>query len=146
MVYQKLLLMSNEPLPKRNLVLTCQYSMTLLKTLKKENLLVMNNFSCLQYKSFKNTVVKGEIACNEQFLMSAVQIFLEHCGKRRISSFPTVFFTLLDSLMPFSKNLELSSSNSQFGRVGNLSSEIRLRVVFLIRSKVKSSILNTEKG
>ena len=92
--------MSNEPLPKQNLVLTCQYSMTLLKTLKKENLLVMNNFSCLQYKSFKNTVVKGEIACNEQFLMSAVQIFLEHCDKRRISSFPTVFFTLLDSLMP----------------------------------------------
>ena len=26
-------------------------------------------FTCLQYKSFKNTVGKGEIACNEQFLL-----------------------------------------------------------------------------
>ena len=25
-------------------------------------------FTCLPYKSFKNTVGKGEIACNEQFL------------------------------------------------------------------------------
>ena len=26
-------------------------------------------FICLQYKSFENTVGKGEIACNEQFLL-----------------------------------------------------------------------------
>ena len=26
-------------------------------------------FTCLQYKSFENTVGKGEIACNEQFLL-----------------------------------------------------------------------------
>ena len=27
-------------------------------------------FTCLQYKSFENTAGKGEIACNEQFLLS----------------------------------------------------------------------------
>ena len=26
-------------------------------------------FTCLQYKSFENSVGKGEIACNEQFLL-----------------------------------------------------------------------------
>ena len=26
-------------------------------------------FTCLQYKSFENTMGKGEIACNEQFLL-----------------------------------------------------------------------------
>ena len=30
------------------------------------------NFMCLQYKSFENTVVKGEITCNEQFLLFPV--------------------------------------------------------------------------
>ena len=32
-------------------------------------------FTCLQYKSFENTVGKGEIACNEQFLLFS-QCFL----------------------------------------------------------------------
>ena len=27
------------------------------------------DLTCLQYKSFENTVGKGEIACNEQFLL-----------------------------------------------------------------------------
>ena len=51
---------SFEPFPKQALVLTC-----------------------LQYQSFKNTVEKGEIARNEQFLL-----------------FP-VFSTLLDTFLPF---------------------------------------------
>ena len=50
--------------------------------------------TCLQYKSFENTVGKGEIARNEQFLL-----------------FPTVFSTHLENFMPFSLNLKLSSAN-----------------------------------
>ena len=50
-------------------------------------------FTCLQYKSFENTVGKGEIAHNKQFLL-----------------FPTVFSTLLDNILPFSSNLKLSSA------------------------------------
>ena len=46
---------------------------------------------CLQYKSFENTVGKGEIARNEQFLF---------------------FLLYLDNFLPFSSNLELSSANS----------------------------------
>ena len=49
----------------------------------------------LQYKSFKNTVGKGEIGCNEQFLL-----------------FPTMFSTLLENYLPFSSNFKLSSLNS----------------------------------
>ena len=52
-------------------------------------------FTCLQYKSFENTVGKGEIARNEQFLF-----------------FPTVFSTLLEDFLPFSSNLKLLSANS----------------------------------
>ena len=51
-------------------------------------------FMCLQYKSFENTVGKGEIAPNEQFLL-----------------FP-VFSTLLENLLPFSSKLKLSSAKS----------------------------------
>ena len=51
-------------------------------------------FTCLQYKSFENTVGKGEIARNEQFLL-----------------FP-VFSTLFESSLPFSSNLKLSSGNN----------------------------------
>ena len=51
-------------------------------------------FTCLQYKSFENTVIKGEIARNEKFLL-----------------FP-VFSTLLENFLPFSLNLKLSSANS----------------------------------
>ena len=40
---------------------------------------------CLQYKSFENTVGKGEIARNEQFLL-----------------FPTMISTLLENFLPFS--------------------------------------------
>ena len=42
-------------------------------------------FTCLLYKTFENTVGKGEIAHNEQFLL-----------------FPTVFSTRLESFLPFS--------------------------------------------
>ena len=48
-------------------------------------------FTCLLYKSFENTAVKGEIA---------------------ISPFPTVFSTCLESFLPFTKNLKLSSAYS----------------------------------
>ena len=54
----------------------------------------------LQCKSFKNTVGKGEIACNEQFLL-----------------FPECFPTLFENFLPFLSNLKLSSTNSKFGRV-----------------------------
>ena len=46
-------------------------------------------------KPFENTMGKGEIARNEQFLL-----------------FPTVFSTRLDSFLPFSSNLKLLSVNS----------------------------------
>ena len=45
-------------------------------------------------KRFENTVGKGEIAHNEQFLLSPV------------------FSTRLDKFLPFSSNLKLSSANS----------------------------------
>ena len=51
-------------------------------------------FICLQYNSFENPVGKGEIACNEQFLL-----------------FPTVFSTLSENFPPFSTNLKLLSAN-----------------------------------
>ena len=51
-------------------------------------------FTCLQYKSFENTVGKGDIAHNEQFLL-----------------FPQFSFHL-ESFLPFSSNLKLSSANS----------------------------------
>ena len=43
---------------------------------------------------FQNTVGKGEIAHNEQFLL-----------------FPQCFSTRLDNFLPFSSNLKLSSAN-----------------------------------
>ena len=51
-------------------------------------------FTCLRYKSFENTVGKGEIARNEQFLL-----------------FP-VFSACLEKFLPFSSNLRLSFANS----------------------------------
>ena len=51
--------------------------------------------TCLLYKSFENTVGKGEIARNEQFLLS-----------------PQCFVTILENFMPFSSNLKLLSANS----------------------------------
>ena len=50
-------------------------------------------FMCLLYKSFENTVGKGEIACKEQSPLA-------------------VFSTLLENISPFSSNLKLSSANS----------------------------------
>ena len=52
-------------------------------------------FTCLQYKSFKNTAGKGEIARNEQFLL-----------------FPQCFLPVWRAFLPFSTNLKLSSANS----------------------------------
>ena len=52
-------------------------------------------FMCLQYKSFKNTVGKGEIAHYEQFLL-----------------FPQAFSICLENFLPFSSNLKLSPANS----------------------------------
>ena len=51
-------------------------------------------FTCLQHKSFENTVEKGEIACNKQFLL-----------------FP-VFSTFFKNFLQFSSNLKLSVANS----------------------------------
>ena len=45
---------------------------------------------CLQSKSFENTVGKGEIACNKQFLL-----------------FATVFSTHLENLLPFFIKFEI---------------------------------------
>ena len=55
----------------------------------------MTPFDAPGNKPFENTVGKGEIARNEQFLL-----------------FPTVFSTRLDNFLPFSSNLKLSSANS----------------------------------
>ena len=52
-------------------------------------------FTCLHFKSFENTVGKGEIARNECFLL-----FL-----------PTVFSTVVENILPFSWNIKLSSAN-----------------------------------
>ena len=49
---------------------------------------------CLLHKPFENTVEKGEIALNEQFLL-----------------FP-VFSTLLENFPPFSSKIKLLSANS----------------------------------
>ena len=70
--FHKIFLKSFLTLPKKALVLTC-----------------------LQYKSFENTVEKGEIAGDEQFLL-----------------FPTVFSTSMENHLPFSSNLELLSAKS----------------------------------
>ena len=52
-------------------------------------------FTCLLYKSFENTMRKGEIAHEEQLLR-----------------FPTVFSTLLEKFLPFSPNLKLPSAET----------------------------------
>ena len=56
--------------------------------------------SAVQFKSFENTVGKGEIARNEQFLLFS------------FSPFPTAFSTCLKNFLPFSSNFELSSANT----------------------------------
>ena len=52
-------------------------------------------FTCSQYKSFENTVGKGEIARNEQFLL-----------------FPQCFLPDWITFCHFHYNLQLSSANS----------------------------------
>ena len=52
-------------------------------------------FTCLQYKSFENTMGKGDIVRDPV-----------------ISPFPIVFSTHLENLLPISLNLKLSSANS----------------------------------
>ena len=47
---------------------------------------------CLQKNSFENTVGKGEIACNKQFVL-----------------FPTEFSTLMENSLPFSSNFHLQT-------------------------------------
>ena len=57
------------------------------------------SFPCLHYKSFENSVGKGEIARNEQFLF-----------------FPAVFSAHLDNFPPFSSRIVVCKV-LQFGRV-----------------------------
>ena len=55
---------------------------------------------CLHYKSYENTMGKGEIAHNEQFL------------------FVSVFSTLLENFLPFSLHLKIVIGKLfQFGTV-----------------------------
>ena len=49
----------------------------------------------LQYKSFENTVGKGE-----------------NCSQRAISPIPTMFSAHLENFLPFSSKLKFSSANS----------------------------------
>ena len=69
---------------------------------------------CLQCKSFENTVGKGEIARNEQFLL-----------------FP-VFSTCLENFLPFSSNEIVVCKIFQFGRVFNSSFGKGLIVLYMI--------------
>ena len=58
---------------------------------------------CLQYKSYENTMGKGEVACNKQFLL-----------------FP-VFSTHLENFLPFFIEFEIVVWKLfKFGRVYNL--------------------------
>ena len=50
-------------------------------------------YTCLQCKSFENSVKKGEIASNEQYLL-----------------FPQRFLPCQKNFLPFSSNLKLSSA------------------------------------
>ena len=66
------------------------FKMFVLQTCNKQALV----FTCLQHKSSVNTVGKGEIAHNKQFLL-----------------FP-VFSTCLENFLPFSSSSKLSSAKS----------------------------------
>ena len=57
-------------------------------------------FTCLQSKSFENSVGNGEIARNEKFLL-----------------FPRVFSALFENFQPFSLNLIVVFKLFEFGRV-----------------------------
>ena len=74
-------------------------------------------FTCLQYRSFENTVGKGEIAHNEQFLL-----------------FPQCFLPLWRTLS-FSSNSKLSSANS-FTLEDTVFSTLLENSVILIKFKI----------
>ena len=59
-------------------------------------------FTCLQYNSFENTVGKGEIARNEQFLL-----------------FPLCFLHVFRTFCPFISSEIVVCKLFQFGRVQN---------------------------
>ena len=75
---------------------------------------------CLQYTSFDNTVGKGAIACNEQFLLFPVfstyfENFLPFSSNLKLkqhSLFPTMFCTLLNSQIIILVTFELSCANA----------------------------------
>ena len=81
---------------------------------------------CLQYKSFKNTVGKGEIARNEQFLL-----FPQHF----------LFFPISMDFQPFSSNLKLLSANSF-----SLKESKTCRLGKVMRSSSCSTENNMNKG
>ena len=65
------------------------------KTLWEKEKLLVTVFTCLQYNSFENTVGKGEIARNEQFLL-----------------FPHCFPPFIENFLAVSSNSKLLSENS----------------------------------
>ena len=68
---------------------------------------------CLQYKSFENTMEKGEIACNEQFLL-----------------FPQCVFYQFEELSSILIKFEIVVCNLfQFGRVESFSFGKGLRAI-----------------
>ena len=70
----------------------------------------------LSSKSFTHSLTRYQTSPG--FYVSAVYVFWKHSEKRRncskwaISPFPTGFSTRLESFLPFSSNLKLSSANS----------------------------------
>ena len=74
-------------------------------------------FMCLQYKSFENTLGKGEIARHEQFLL-----FPQCFRHEQFLLFPTVFSTCLPTLFAiFIKSKVVVCKLFQFGIVYNSS-------------------------
>ena len=76
---------------------------------------------CLQYKSFENTVGKGEIACKEQFLLFLQCFFFYLFGE--LSAFFDKFEIVLCKVFQFGRVLNLS-----FGK--GLSNDTKTKVCF----------------
>ena len=72
-------------------------------------------FMCQQYKLFENTVGKGEIVCNKQFLL-----------------FPKCFLCILRNFLQFSSNLKLLSANSLFWKGIKTQDQQDLVLIFCI--------------
>ena len=72
----------------------------------------------------KNTVGKGEIARDEQFLL-----------------FPTVFSTLFENFPPFSSNLKLSSANSFCLEESKICCFKGLKDIFFFSCQIKDLLL-----